>query len=127
MSIGIALSPKGQQLSWMLWLLVAFVGVRALLLRVSVSKEQDADRVAVEGELNEGDYARALLAMHEAGLMPATLTKGSNHPSLYDRLTSAGALPDFPRPRPPSRAAAFWAGFVSVPLMLALAAGLETS
>jgi hypothetical protein len=69
--------------------------------RVSVAKETAADVAGLADEQDAGDYARGLLALYEANLLPAT-TKGGTHPSLHDRLRKAGLEPDFERPKPPA-------------------------
>ena len=67
--------------------------------------ELRADRMATDQQLNEGDYARALLKLYQHNQMPAVNPKGQHtHPSLYDRLEAAGIPPDFPRPEPPAKA-----------------------
>jgi Zn-dependent protease with chaperone function len=66
--------------------------------------ELRADRMASAQQLNEGDYARALLKLYQHNQMPAVNPRGQHtHPSLYDRLIAAGVTPDFPRPEPPSK------------------------
>jgi Zn-dependent protease with chaperone function len=117
----VGLAPPDQMYVWFIALFVAVFASRFILVRVSLSKERDADRAAFQDEFNKGDHARALLDLHQAFLMPATLPKRSTHPSLYDRLISADVVPDFPRPAPPARMPAVWTIMIAGPLMLIVA------
>lgn len=65
----------------------------------SRQRERDADRVAFT-VADPIVYARALEKLYEAHLYPAT-QRGGTHPALYDRLTSAGIQPNYPRPALP--------------------------
>ncbi len=116
--VTISLTPPDEVLLGFVVLFVAIFASRFILLRISVAKERIADRNAHELEQNAGDYARALLALHEAFLVPAVLPKRSTHPSLYDRLNSAGVVPDFPRPSAPSNMPVLWTVMMSAPLTL---------
>ena len=82
-------------------LFVGIFGLRAVYRRM----EERSDRLArnqEEGGTAEGAYARALATLYEMNLFPAvTAEKRPVHPHLYDRLTAAGAPPDYPRPEPP--------------------------
>jgi Zn-dependent protease with chaperone function len=100
------------------WTLAGVVGlfflVATLGQRLSRGLERRADRLARRQEDQEGAYARALAKIYEANLVPLVEPgKGSSHPHLFDRLVSAGAPPDFPRPRPPSRLRKALAGAVT--------------
>ncbi|MCA8959333.1 MAG: M48 family metalloprotease [Planctomycetes bacterium] len=96
---------------------VAFAVAQRWLLRVRIRKEVEADAAAVAAEGSSGDYARALLKLHRAYLIPAVM-KGGTHPSLYDRLEASGATPDFERPLPPVVAPAFVATLASFVIVL---------
>jgi len=98
----------------------AYIISLVLAQRRSIRKERRADRSAQLEEERKGDYARALLALHEACLMPATLPKQASHPSLYDRLKAAGMKPGFPRPAVPSNEPVYWSFAVSAVVMLTL-------
>jgi hypothetical protein len=68
--------------------------------------EKRADAAGAKHEPDAGTYAKALLRIYEASLLPAASAGSGTHPCLYDRLLSAGVRPDFPRPKnPPGRAA----------------------
>lgn len=73
--------------------------------------ETRADAMATNHESDTGVYARALLRLSEDNLTPVVLPgKGATHPHVYDRVTTAGLTPDFPRPKAP--AAMSWHGFL---------------
>ncbi len=102
-AVGIAAVPLAivtlDQATWLFpaaGLLVAGLGQR-LLQRM----ETRADAAAREHEPSPGAYARALTRLYEANLTPVVMTT-TTHPSLFDRLVSLGAQPDFARPKPPS-------------------------
>lgn len=66
--------------------------------------ETQADRQAVGQVADPAIYARALERLHEVNQIPAVLLgKNHSHPNLYDRLTSLGLAPSYPRPKPPPR------------------------
>jgi Zn-dependent protease with chaperone function len=82
-------------------LLVLFAGALALGVSgifASRSHEKDADAHAAH---HSPAYARALETLYRLAGIPATLSRATTHPSLYDRMVAAGATPDFPRPKPP--------------------------
>lgn len=81
--------------------------------RFTRNLEKRADRVEREAIVDPAPYMRSLLSLYEANLAPAVMPGAQSHPHLYDRLLAGGIQPDFPRPRPPSRAK---------PLLSALAA-----
>lgn len=62
--------------------------------------EQRADALALRTEIEPGTYARALEKLHEANLVPAVLETQTSHPSLHDRMKSAGLEPAHPKPAP---------------------------
>jgi Zn-dependent protease with chaperone function len=102
----------------------AFLGV-ILARRLTLRLERRADRLAKEQQPQEGVYARALGKIYEANLAPMVEPgKGTSHPHLYDRLISAGAPPEFPRPRPPSRFRGLLGGAVTWLVFLAAWIGL---
>jgi Zn-dependent protease with chaperone function len=69
--------------------------------RRSRRRERKADRAAIE-HIGDGEsYARALVALHRAFLVPATIGRKEPHLSLFDRMLAAGLTPDFERPAPP--------------------------
>ncbi|MGH7981127.1 MAG: M48 family metalloprotease [Limisphaerales bacterium] len=70
--------------------------------KISRKLERRADALAKTNENDEGIYARALARLAEDNLMPVVTAKKRTHPDLYDRLITAGVLPDFPRPQPAS-------------------------
>ena len=86
-------------------LVIAVVVVYVGFLALSRRLEHAADQHAVDGASDEASaaYARALLALHRRGELPA-VTGASTHPSLYDRLDAIGVKPDFERPAPPRSA-----------------------
>jgi Zn-dependent protease with chaperone function len=101
--------------------IAVLVLIGILVLRFSQRLERRADRIAKEQQSQKGVYARALGKIYEANLVPLVEPgKGATHPHLYDRLVAAGAPPDFPRPKPPSRFRA-WLG-MNATLLILLAA-----
>jgi hypothetical protein len=66
--------------------------------------EQRADRAESDAIADATAYAKSLTTLHQANLTPAVMPGKQTHPHLYDRLLAGGVQPDFPRPRPPSRA-----------------------
>ena len=70
--------------------------------RLNLRLEKRADKIAKANEADEGAYARALARLHEENLVPAVLPRQRTHPDLYDRLLSAGVVPDYPRPEKPT-------------------------
>lgn len=101
-----------------------------LLRRVRRTMEVRADAVAHAHEEDPGVYARALESLYRFNGAPPVLHSKTVHPSLYDRMVSAGVEPDYPRPAPPktSRLAVVpsacllvfaWAGFMVLPAAVA--------
>lgn len=85
-----------------LWAIVALL---ALVRVVARRMEVRADHAGHAAEGDPGTYARALAALYEANGMPAVLPgRARQHPHLYDRLVTAGATPDWPRPAAPPAA-----------------------
>ena len=83
---------------------------------VSRNLEVRADEIATTHQGAAGTYARALSRLHEDGLIPAVLAKKkATHPDLYDRLQTAGDMPDYPRPAPAAVMA--WHGQILVCLV----------
>lgn len=81
---------------------LALVAFGAFSRRTAVAMERRADTHAA-AHAEAGAYARALEKVHETGLVPAVLRKGTaTHPDLWDRMTAAGALPGWPKPAPPA-------------------------
>jgi Zn-dependent protease with chaperone function len=66
--------------------------------------EQCADRAESDAITDPGAYAMSMTVLHQANCTPAVMPGKQTHPHLYDRLLAGGIQPDFPRPRPPSRA-----------------------
>jgi tetratricopeptide (TPR) repeat protein len=100
--------------------------VAVLGLRLSRRLERRADELSRAHEGEPGTYARALAKIYEVNLIPpVTSGRGGTHPHLYDRLVTAGAPPDYERPKPPPRTPFFLALAVSVLLGLAGCAGIE--
>lgn len=117
-AIGIAAVPLAMvSLDQRAWLF-ALAGVVAAALgqRLLQPMETRADAAARAHEPSPGAYARALARLYEASLTPVVVSASTSHPSLFDRLTSLGAPPPFPRPPPPSTSRA----------ALAAAAGMAT-
>ena len=82
--------------------LLALVAVGAFSRRTAVEMERRADAHA-SAHADGGVYARALEKIHEASLVPAVLGKrNATHPDLWDRMSAAGAPPDWPKPAPPA-------------------------
>lgn len=80
--------------------LFAFYFVTARLAARNYQRlEKAADRNAHQAPAEEGTYARALEKIHAAGLIPAALHPRHPYPSLFDRMTDAGVIPDFPDPQ----------------------------
>jgi Zn-dependent protease with chaperone function len=103
--------------------MVAAYAVLIAVVQVARRMEHRADRVAHTHDPNEGTYARALEKAYRANGAPAVMPqKRPVHPHLYDRLTAAGVLPDYPRPAPPSWKRAF-AGMLLGAVLAGFAAG----
>jgi Zn-dependent protease with chaperone function len=67
--------------------------------------ELRADSKATASQHNEGVYAQALEKLYRENWLPAVNAGNQRtHPHLYDRMTAAGITPDYPRPKPPSKA-----------------------
>jgi len=91
--------------------LVCLTAILPRLYRgISHQLESRADGMAKAVERDPGTYARALARMYEDNLIPAVTAKQTTHPHLYDRLVTAGAVPDFPRPA--AAATTTWYGHV---------------
>jgi Zn-dependent protease with chaperone function len=85
-------------------LMLLCAGLSWLSRRMSHRLERRADGIAANAQGHEGVYASALEKSYRDNQMPAVNPKGQRtHPSLYDRLTDAGRIPDYPRPQPPRR------------------------
>lgn len=97
-------------------LFLAYVLVSRLASRIHKRLEVSADQHARHSEKEDGVYARALEKIHSISLIPAVLHPRSPYPSLYDRMTDAGVVPDFPRPAPPDRVVPLLCGVVATGL-----------
>jgi len=86
------------------WFPVLLVPTLLLLLlnkKLSVRMEKRADQIATDNQADPGVYGRALEKIYQENVMPAvTGRRHPTHPDLYDRLTAAGIVPDYPRPKP---------------------------
>jgi len=92
------------------------VGIPRLYLKLSHRMESRADQMAKAHESDIGTYARALIRIYEDNLTPAVFEKAyKSHPDLYDRVLAAGVTPDFPRPTPSERMAAY--GYIFAAIM----------
>jgi Zn-dependent protease with chaperone function len=120
-SVTVTLAAPRKLIGWMFVVMVVYALLENLLAKSSLAAERKADRAGRQAEEADGDYARALLALHEAYLLPATLPRRSTHPSLYDRLVKAGLKPDFPKTAPPSSGAFTWIFALCLLAMLILA------
>jgi Zn-dependent protease with chaperone function len=66
--------------------------------------EVRADAMGKELEPAPGVYATALEKLYATNLVPVVIgSRRQRYPELYDRLMSAGAQPDYPRPAAPPR------------------------
>ena len=71
---------------------------------LSQRMEKRADTLALQEQVNEGVYARALEKLYRENQSPAVnVNNRQTHPHLYDRMVAAGLTPDFPRPARPKR------------------------
>lgn len=98
--------PRAQQqlgVAGALLVAVPFMLILYLNLRRRHALEHGADTHA---HRDAPAYARALVAIHRASLIPVVLG-AATHPDLYDRLEAAGAPPDYERPARPSRRALY--------------------
>jgi Zn-dependent protease with chaperone function len=104
----------------LLGVVVACYAVLLAVVRVARRMEHRADAVAHAHDPDAGVYARALEKAYRANGSPAVMPdKRPVHPHLYDRLTAAGVVPDYPRPAPPSRKRALAGIAASVVLAVA--------
>ncbi len=103
-----------------LWSIVVLLGLVRVVAR---RMEARADHAAHAAEGDPGTYARALAALYVANGMPSVLPGGGRqHPHLYDRLVTAGATPDWPRPAAPPSARSRLVMVACVLLTVAVAA-----
>jgi Zn-dependent protease with chaperone function len=106
----------------LLGLFAVCLGLNRASRGLSQHLERRADRVATNAQAHAGVYAAALEKLYRENQLPAVNPKGvSTHPSLYDRLTAAGRVPDYPRPQPPQRVA--WTTILLLVLWLAAFVG----
>ena len=107
----------------LLGVVAACYAVLFVVIRVARRMERRADTVAHAHDPDEGVYARALEKGYRANGSPAVMPhKRPVHPHLYDRLTAAGVVPDYPRPARPSRMRALAGIVTSVVLSVTLLA-----
>ncbi len=97
-----------------LWTLAIGIIFMLTLKRIMAKSRQGLEHQADVGALKDQReekrliYAKALESLYRFNQMPVVL-HNSSHPSLYDRLLSAGYTPDYPRPQPASIKSIFWA------------------
>lgn len=98
--------------------LVSF-GVRRTYLHLSREMEHRADRAATAGEVNPGIYARALERLAFRNLTPVVTNAraAKTHPDIFDRMTAAGAPPEYPKPLPPR--GLHWIDVISAVILVA--------
>ena len=71
---------------------------------LSQRMEKRADQLALNEQVQEGVYARALEKLYRENKIPAVnVNDKQTHPHLYDRMVAAGITPDYPRPTKPKR------------------------
>lgn len=123
-----SLGENGATIFTLLWigsLLIFLLGIR-----VARRMEKRADKIAAEQQSNEAVYASALLKLYEVNQMPAVMPRRSSkiHPDLYDRMTTAGVTPDFPKPLPPRgmnwTTYLMLAGFLASPVIIGIFKGV---
>lgn len=100
------------QIGGVFWLFIGVWLLRKLATNTAKRMENRADSMSVTNEAEGPVYARALEKLYQANQMPAVMTKRLSHPDLYDRMTSAGLIPDYPRPAPPPKR--HWTFFVAI-------------
>ena len=104
-------------------LMLVCLGLSWLSRRMSHPLERRADDVAANARRQECDYASALEKVYRENQLPAVNPRGQRtHPSLYDRLTAAGRVPDYPRPQPPRRVS--WTAKLLFVLAIAASVGV---
>ena len=81
---------------------LVFMTMLTLSTRLGRQGEERADAAVSGADVDGADYARALETLHVQNLSPAVMSNRTSHPSLYDRMVSAGLEPDFARPMKPS-------------------------
>lgn len=106
----------------------------AMGIRLSNRMEKRADRIAAENQENPAVYARALEVLYQANQMPAVMPPTSKkiHPDLYDRMTAAGVVPLYKRPKPPHRmswtvALFYFAALVQIGILIGRPTETDTS
>jgi Zn-dependent protease with chaperone function len=84
---------------------LAAVSITALLLfpKLSQRMETRADNKASTDAAGRQTFAEALERLHRDSLIPAVFSRAQTHPHLYDRLTTVGIVPAYPRPKPPGK------------------------
>lgn len=78
---------------------LVLAGIVVVNRRLGRAMETQADHAAMEAS-QALQYATALEVLYRENLIPAH-QKGGIHPSLYDRMVTAGCTPDWPRPALP--------------------------
>jgi Zn-dependent protease with chaperone function len=103
--------------------LVVWILITRGFARLSLALEKRADHTALHDSKAE-DYARALERLHRRNLVPAVLAPKTirTHPDLYDRMVSAGIIPDYPRPAAPAES--HWLQHLSTVLTISCVVGL---
>ncbi len=94
------------------WILLGVLLLKKIAANTAKRMENRADSMSVTNETEGPVYARALEKLYEANQIPAVMTKRLSHPDLYDRMTTAGLTPDYPRPAPPPKR--HWTFFVAI-------------
>lgn len=111
--------------SGVFWIFIGVVLVRRFAMNIAKRMENRADSMSTTTAEEGPVYARALEKLYKANQMPAVMPKRLLHPHLYDRMTSAGLTPDYPRPSPPPKW--HWTGVVALlPLAIWLGYRLKT-
>ena len=100
------------------WILLGVLLVQRFANSVAKRMENRADSLSTTSDDEGPLYARALEKLYEINQIPAVMRKRLLHPDLYDRMTTAGLTPSYPRPAPPERW--HWSVLVSVLLPVAM-------
>jgi Zn-dependent protease with chaperone function len=94
--------------------------------RVARRMEHHADAAARPAGDDTLSYANALEKLYRYNSIPVVLAgRAPIHPHLYDRLTAAGATPNYPRPAPPNMRRSRLSSVLTFGLLVALFAGAE--
>lgn len=109
---------------WVAAVSVLGAGVVLYLLGWALSSMSRRMEERADAHAHEEDpvaLARALETLYRTNMIPAvTTTRRASHPSLWDRLVSAGVTPEWPKPLPPAKKPGHLASLAVLPVFIAV-------